>query len=519
MSRRAPFACLLAVLLLVAGCGGSPASGGDDDPASAVPSDAAMYFDATVRPEGSQRDDALAAAGKVLATPDPQAKIDALIQKALSQSDGLKLDYARDIKPWLGAKAGFWLAAARGQETRGAAVLSSTDEDAARAALDRAVKGSGQTFTKRSYKGVDYQVNQDGGAAAVDGGFVVLGSEPELKRTLETLDGGKSLAGDDRYENAADELDSKRLGTLYFDVKALYDAAAASDPQAAQQLQQLRRVVPLDSIGPVSAAFTANGNQLAVDGVIPGGRDFAERYGAFSGTGSTPLLGEVPGDSWIALGVPKLGESARKIFQQVAGALGGAAIDQQLHSQLGLDLNEDVFSWIGDVAFFARGTSDDTVDGGAVIQVTDEERAKAAFGKLVGLAQSHGAPTAKPVSVPGAETAFEFAQAGPQKPIVAARGKGRVVIAYGSAAAADALTPKQKLADSPTFEQAKSLLGDGYEPGFVLSMPALVALAQSGDSDHTFAEAKPYLEAFSVIASGGKLDGDTARSRVVAGLK
>jgi hypothetical protein len=515
MPRRAPPACLLAALLLVAGCGGSPAAGGDE-PASAVPRDAAMYVDATVRPEGSQRDDALAAAGKVLATPDPQAKVEALVQKALSQSDGLELDYARDIKPWLGSKAGFWLAATRGQETRGAAVLSSTDEDAARAALERAVKGSGQTFTKRSYKGVDYQVNQDGGAAAMDGDFVILGSEPELKRTLETLDGGKPLADDDRYKNAVDALDSKRLGTLYVDFKALFDSAAASDPQAAQQL---RRVFPLDSIGPVSAAFTANGDRLAVDAVVPGGRDFASRFGAFSGTGSTPLLGELPGDSWVALGAPRLGESAKKIYQQVAGALGGAAIDQQLRSQLGLDLDQDVFSWIGDAAFFARGTSDDTVDGAAVIQVTDEERAKTAFGKLVGLAQSRGGARAKPITVPGAETAFAFAVPDAPKPVVAARGNGRVVIAYGATAAADALAPKQKLGDSPTFAEAKSLLGDGYEPGFVLSMPALVALAQSGDSDHTFAQAKPYLDAFSVVASGGKLDGDTSRSRIVAGLK
>ena len=38
-------------------------------------------------------------------------------------------------------------------------------------------------------------------------------------------------------------------------------------------------------------------------------------------------------------------------------------------------------------------------------------------------------------------------------------------------------------------------------------------------TDPDFQEAKPYLEAFSVIASGGKIDDDRARSRFAAGLK
>ena len=164
--------------------------------------------------------------------------------------------------------------------------------------------------------------------------------------------------------------------------------------------------------------------------------------------------------------------------------------------------------------------SKDALDGGVVIQVTDEARARAAFGKLIGLAQTRGGATAKAVSVPGAETAFAISKTGSGKPIVAALGKGRVVIAYGAAAAADALSPKQKLSDSETWSEAKSTLGDGYEPAFLLSMPAVVELASSaGGSDADFARAKPYLDAFSLITGGGKLDGDTARSRFAAGLK
>ena len=100
MPRRALIASLFAVLVvLVAGCGGGTSSGGDD-PASAVPRDAAMYFEATIRPEGQQRDDALAAAGKVLATPDPQAKIESLIHVALVSHH--LIEFTRDCVQGLG---------------------------------------------------------------------------------------------------------------------------------------------------------------------------------------------------------------------------------------------------------------------------------------------------------------------------------------------------------------------------------------------------------------------------------
>jgi len=101
MSRAVLLALISLLSLTAAGCGGAPASGGDD-PASAVPPNAAFYADATVRPEGDLRDDALAAAGKVLRTGDPQAKIDELLAKAFAESEDPKLDYQKDVASWLG---------------------------------------------------------------------------------------------------------------------------------------------------------------------------------------------------------------------------------------------------------------------------------------------------------------------------------------------------------------------------------------------------------------------------------
>ena len=453
-----PRAVLLALIsllsLIAAGCGGAPASGGDD-PASAIPPNAAFYADATVRPEGDLRDDALAAAGKVLRTGDPQAKIDELLAKAFAESEDPKLDYQKDVASWLGEKVAIWGASPAGgdDEFRGAVVASVEDEDAAQAALDRAVKGSDKTFTKRTYEGVDYQASTDSAVGLVEG-FAVFGTEPEFKKTVDAAE-GDGLDSDDRFRKAMDGLEEDRLGSFYVDVKSLFEAAARQDPDAAQQLEQAKRMFPVDKIGSVAGALLANGDRIAVDAAaqVPEGSFPAGLASLYSG-GATPLLGELPGDSWVAFGAPDFGPALKAIYQQAAGALGGAAIENQLRQSLGLDLQEDVFSWIGDVAVFARGTGMDSIEGGLVIEVTDAAKAKAAFPKLLGLAQTQGGVKAEPVQIEGAEQAFESQLPGAPKPIVAARSDDRVVIAFGRDAAADALGGGEKLADSDTYAAA-----------------------------------------------------------------
>src|SRR5215210_7364870 len=201
---RAALITLVCLSLAAAGCGSGAASGGDD-PASAVPANAAVFVDATVRPDGNLREDALAAAGKVLRTSDPQGKIDDLVAQLFAESEQPKLDYARDVKPWLGEKVALWVATTNDSEDfRGAVVAASTDEEAAQAAIDRAVKGSEKSFAKRSYEDFDYQVSEKSAVGVVDD-FVVAGTEAEFKRTVDAIK-GDGLADDDRYRKATDDL-------------------------------------------------------------------------------------------------------------------------------------------------------------------------------------------------------------------------------------------------------------------------------------------------------------------------
>jgi hypothetical protein len=517
-----PRTALLAVLLLlavpafVAACGGSSASDGSDV-AAAVPADAPIYVEAVVRPEGQLREDALAAAGKLLRTPDPAGRIRQLVTDAFAQSSDPRVDYARDIEPWLGERIGIWFELGRDGEMGGAAVIATTDEDAARSAIERANRESGEKETDRSYDGVDYRLSGDGNAWAIIDGFVVAGTEPQVKRTIDARD-GDGLGGSDAYEKATDGLEEERLGTAYLEPQALFDVAA-TDPSAGPQLQQFRQLYGIDDMGPAAVGFTANGDRLAIDAFQTVSGESAGLFGAAAG-GVSPLLGELPGDAWGAFAAPKFGAAMKQLYDRAAGALGGAAVREQLREQLGLDLEEDVFSWIGDVGAFVRGDSPESVDGGLVIEVTDEDRAASAFGKLVGLIQSQGGPAAQPIEVDGADAAFSIQAPEAPAPIVLARGNGRVVGAYGREAAAAGLNPSDKLSDSPTFADAKAVLGDDVEPTFLVGMSQVVTLAEAASAnDPEWAEVKPYLEALSVVAGGGTVDGDRSHSRVAVGLR
>ena len=348
----------------------------------------------------------------------------------------------------------------------------------------------------------------------------MFGTEDAFKRSADARDGDK-LVDSDRYKDAIDDLEEDRLGHYYVDVKPLIDAALKQDPEAAQQFEQFKALLPLDKLGPITGAFSANGDGMTLDTIVTGVpegpfRDLAQLW---SGDGSE-LLGELPSDAWGAFVTPAVGESAQSMFSTFAGALGGAAIAGEVKRSTGLDLQQDVFSWIGDVGLFVRGADMATLDGALVIGSTDDARAEAAFGKIVGLIGKQTGAAPKPARVDGADAAFAIAAPGAAKPIVLARGEGRVVAAYGEQAASAALSPDAKLGDSDGFGAAEEILGDGMEPAFLLSIADVIELADGlGATDAEFDKARPYLEALGVVTSGGKTEGDRVQSRVAVTLK
>lgn len=516
---RTPLSLLVAVLALAAsavGCGGA-ASSGDADPGRAVPASALLYAEMTLRPDGDVEAGARAALGKILDSDDPGAELRESLDELIARedSDPPTATFENDVDPWLGDRAALWAAqpAAGRDEDAFGAVVAVRDAEAANEFLRREQAGS----EKKTYRGVEYlfEAGSDETAYAVTEDLMLVGAESEFKQMVDVLAGeGSPLVEAKGYEAAIEPLTDERLGHAYLDLPRLVDAALAADPSAAA----FKQFLPLDRIPAVALALLADGDRVAIESAARSEGGLLGIPGLGAG-GSSPLLGELPGDAWAAFAVPDLGKTSAGLIDSIAGGLGSVAIAAQIREATGLDIRADVLDWIGDVAFFVRGDSADDLDGGLVIDVVDDAKAASAFGKLAVLVAGGSRP--EPVELPGAESAFRLSVEGMPQPVFMARAPGKVVVALGQPAAADALTPATKLAESELFEQAKEALGGDFEPSLIVSAPTALTLAETAHPDRgaKFAGAKRYLDALSVLVAGAEQDGDFTRSRLSAGLK
>ena len=289
----------LVLAALIAGCGG-PGAAGDDDPATLAPLGAPLYFQFAVQPTGDRAEGARDALAKIMRTDDPGGKLKALLDDSLGKDD---LSWDRDIAPWIGEEVGFWLDAstfsstATGDETRGAAIIQVADEAAAKEAIPR-LQDNGP---KQTYNGVDYWLDEhDHTAAGLVEGFVVAGPLAQFKQSVDTR-GADSLGDSDRYRNAVGELGDDRLGHWFVDIQRLISIGTASDPAAAQQLQQIRSFVPVDKLGPLVGSLRADGSSVSADSVLTGVPDGVLRQlGELYEAGDSSLLKSMPADAWVA---------------------------------------------------------------------------------------------------------------------------------------------------------------------------------------------------------------------------
>jgi hypothetical protein len=99
--KRALSACAAVLALVAAGCGSTTGSGAAD-PATLVPAATVAYASLELSPQGAEKQGFDAAFGKLLG-PDPETRLGEGFTEAVRTSD--KLDYATDVKPWLGDTA------------------------------------------------------------------------------------------------------------------------------------------------------------------------------------------------------------------------------------------------------------------------------------------------------------------------------------------------------------------------------------------------------------------------------
>jgi hypothetical protein len=504
-------ACLALPAAILTGCGGDDDAGGDVDvgPAAAVPASAPLYVDASLKPTGAAETNVRAALTKVLDTSDPGQKIVSLIdEEGQQQPPNERFTYAADIDPWLGEKAGFFFTEFTG-EGSGAAVVETTDPAAALASVRKSESGATQTS---DHGGTTVYTNpSDGDSFATVGDFLVFGDAEPVNAAIDA-NGGDSLGDDGEFKDALDQLPGDRLGTFYTVPRTLIDALPADElDQQSRDLFEKSAGEALDE--PVSGALTASESSFQLE-FIGGDTD--------TDTPESALVGDVPADSWLALGLGNLGETARRTLEQLRDS-GIPNFEQgvaQAEQATGASI-EELTGALGDAVVYVRGTTERTLNGALIVQTNDPDLTGRLLNQLQSLVQLGSQGGVRPLQLGGGGIGFQvFDPTEFPQPIEIAQQGDKLIIGYGANSAAQSLAPAQKLTDSPAFSTAKGQVSD-LGADFFLDFPKVFQLAESegARSDPGYVEAKPYLAALTYLVTGSGTEGDQTELKAVLGLK
>ena len=319
-----------------------------------------MYGEATLKPDGDQKAAVDSLVAKFPGEGGAGDRIRTLMEKVFAESDS-GLSYKKDVEPWLGDEAAFFLSrvSADGNDGEGALLLATEDEDKARATIEKAID-DGKAAT---YKDTDYIVEGAGAAGVVDG-WVVIGSEDGFKAAVDVADDGRSMEDDEAYQDTLDDAPDERLGFIYFNSPAFMKELAKMP--AGAQLGQLSSFFK----EPLLATGNADESGIRFEAIVP--KSLAAGLPVVAE--GSDLAADLPGDSWLAMAQPELGKTLNQYIELVGGTIGGSdVLEQQFKATTGLDLQEDVVSWMGDWGVFVRGESVAELSGALIVETSDEQ--------------------------------------------------------------------------------------------------------------------------------------------------
>lgn len=556
LAAAAAVAVVAVVALLALRGGGTAAAGTGSDPASVTPPRVAVFADVFLHPPGAQGADVRALLARALGSQDPGARVADLVGGAVAGGRS-GIDYRSDVEPWLGGRAGVFFRTVAGPGSRGTLLLAAKDPGRARRAL---VSGPG-AGARRVYRGVPYALRPDGTAAAVVGGFAVIGDEGGVRAAVDAED-GYALAGTDRFRSRTSRAKPDRVGLVYIDPLS-FGGLLKAGPLGGAVATQLRQRLAITDPTPVVATLSADPRALLVDfgprpgeipapgqsgdasgggggagdgGTPPGEADNGAGQGvpgqgggsgvagneAGAGSGSSPvepsaglsllsapLLPELPADAWLAIGVDDAGAKLGDLVDPASDpAIAQSSVAGALRTLLraGVDVRGKVLAAVGGAALFVRGRSPATLDGGVVIESLDPATTRSVVRRLARALGAQPGWRSSPSDLPGGGGGYRLDAKGVAEPVYLLPRGNRVVVGYGPRAAMAALDAPHKLGETPGFRSASLALAPSLRPDSYLDLrSALRALdATSMRRQTTYTGARPILSVFDYVVFAGK---------------
>jgi hypothetical protein len=505
---------------LLAGCGGgSGSSGGGGDPASLAPQDAPVFVEANLAPDSAESEDL----NELVNTAVGIENIGEYITEELEKSalgEGEKFNFEEEVEPWLGEKVGIALNEFDGTDFTGTTLaLEVTDTGEAEAFVEKRVQEGNEEAEEGEVEGDKYYVTEDQESViGVIGNYFAVAETKPLYEKLVKIDkeGKGGLDESTKFTDAMDAAESEGLAHVYVDIGGLIEKAGSQIPPETETFFDLTGIEPREATA--VATLKAHSEQIELDlatNVTKAGTQVGD---------ASALLESLPATALAGFASPEFGksfgESINELDKQgIPGQIPPGELKSGLASA-GINL-EAIAESFGDLGGFVEGSSASNIGGAIVVETKGADEARNTVSNIGLLLRSAQTPGVTALS--GNLTGFSVrsAELGKQPLVVAASGE-KLVIAYGTKGAAQALRSQAKtLGSTPDFEAAKGALGSTPIGLFVDGGPALklVKAMISPEEQAEFAQAEPFVEKIAYIGSGTESDGSTTTAKVIIGLQ
>lgn len=370
-------------------------SGGGTQPEDVLPGSAIAFADIDFDPSAGQKVSAARFLGQfpqLEGTVSEDADFRRLIVDELSQDGGVDVDFAADIEPWLGKRAGFAVLPPAGGGTEPGLLfaLQVTDEAAARDGI-----------AKLASVGEEAGGSQQPAVTFRDGYALLAQDQATLDEHVGGADSA-TLAQSSTFQADMDSVDADdSIATLWADMDALAETVGAGASMMTGG-PLLGTPAGLQSGRTAVALRFAGDDVVELSGAVAGSASVTEL-----GRGPTGVITELPASTVAAVSLTGAGAQAETAWDQwlelmaSSGGMDAAATEAELQAgaaEYGFTLPEDLTTLLGESLTVALdeaglvGAAEGSVPAVGARVVTDPDAAEALAGRVDDVLAQLGAP-------------------------------------------------------------------------------------------------------------------------------
>jgi hypothetical protein len=507
-------AALLAAALVVAGCGGG--GGGGGEPAGVVPKTAPVYLQANLAPDGDTSEALNEVAQTVLGIDNVGEFIAEEIESS-ALGEGTKVSFEEEIEPWLGEKAGLYLAGYDGDDFHGVGfAIETSDSGEAEDFIEEQTKKNDDGTKEGEVDGHKYYEDPDEESVIGMVGDYIAFSETTsgFKEMVEAFE-NEGLNESEKFKEAMESAPEEGIGSVYVDIGGLIEETKSVLPPETEAFFDLAQIEPKKATA-VGTVIPRTG-QLELDVSSNLGKSAPQAGDA------TAALEALPATATLGFASAEFGKSFSEGLEEfseqgIPGQLEPGELGEAF-KELGINV-KTLGESFGDLSGYLEGTDETNLGGALVIETKDATEAKNMVADIGLLLRATKTPGVTAVNGEVSGFSIRVPELG-RNPLVVGSAGEKIVIAYGPNAAAQALRGQAKtLGDTPGFEAAKESLGSTPMTAFVDGGPML-SLVESMLSPEELAdleEARPYLEKIDYLGIGAEAEGDTQTAKLIVGL-